>query len=146
MVAMLSLAACTTNEHHYSYQAVGQHGWSKDSALTFDVRIDDAALRYNLYLYTRNSHAYPYQNLWLFLDQKHPNGVQVADSVNFYLADDFGKWLGSGIGALYTMPVLYKQNFVFAQTGTYSFRIRHGMRDSLLVGLADVGFKVEISE
>jgi gliding motility-associated lipoprotein GldH len=41
------------------------------------------------------------------------------------------------------MPVLYQQNVRFKTKGTYHFKIVHGMRDSILIGINDIGMRVE---
>ncbi len=143
---LLALAACSQNEVFFNYQSVNVDGWSKDSVCVFDVKIDDASKVYNVYVNTRNVGEYPYQNIWLFVNKTSSDSVQISDTINFYLADEFGKWLGDGVGSVYNMPVLYQQNIRFPKAGTYRYEIQHGMRDSLLSGINDIGLKVEIAE
>jgi gliding motility-associated lipoprotein GldH len=69
--------------------------------------------------------------------------VVLRDSIEFYLADQRGKWLGSGVGAIVEMPVLYKQNVRFEQKGTYRYEIGHGMREDVLIGINDIGIRIE---
>ncbi|MBP6610838.1 MAG: gliding motility lipoprotein GldH [Paludibacter sp.] len=146
IAVLLSLVACTQNEVYFNYQSVQIDGWNKDSVCVFDVKIDDASKAYNIYVNTRNRGEYPYQNLWLFVNRMASDSVQVNDTINFYLADEFGKWLGDGVGSVYNMPVLYQQSIRFPAAGTYKYKIQHGMRDSLLQGINDIGLKVEIAE
>lgn len=40
------------------------------------------------------------------------------------------------------MPVLLDENRHFTDTGMYELRITHGMRDTLLRGISDVGLEV----
>lgn len=140
------LISCHPNEVYFEYQPVNIQGWSKDSVLKFPVTISDAESRYNIVINTRNNTNYPYQNMWLFVKEIYPDNVVRKDTIDFYLADDFGKWLGSGVGALYNMPVLYRSGFKFPQKGVYTFEIQHGMRDSMIVGISDIGLKVEKAE
>jgi gliding motility-associated lipoprotein GldH len=135
--------ACNNNDVYHSYQSVSPQGWSKDSSYTFDVAIDDVAASYNIYVNVRNVGDYPYQNLWLFLSKTTPTKVQQNDTIECYLADQRGKWLGTGIGSTYHMSVLYLQNTHFDTKGTYRYKIAHGMRDDLLVGVNDIGVRVE---
>ena len=44
---------------------------------------------------------------------------------------------------LLEMPVLYQQNVRFKTAGIYHYKIVHGMRDSVLAGINDVGIRVE---
>ncbi|MFZ4581852.1 MAG: gliding motility lipoprotein GldH [Paludibacter sp.] len=143
LLIIILLASCVKNEVFFKYQPVNVNGWSKDSVYTFDVTIDDPSANYNFYVNTRNRGEYPYQNLWLFISEVRQDSTVTKDSINFYLADDYGKWLGSGVGPIYNMPVLYRQNFKFAKSGRYRYQIQHGMRDSMLVGINDIGLKIE---
>lgn len=137
------LSSCNSDAVYFNYQSINQNGWNQDSICKFDVQIENSSLLYNVYINTRNRGEYPYQNLWLFIKQTTPDSVVMNDTIEFYLADEFGKWLGSGVGSAFNMPVLYRQNFKFPQKGIYRFEIQHGMRDSILVGMNDVGIKVE---
>jgi len=143
VLIVLLFASCTGDAVFFSYRPVNETGWNKDSVFTFDVQIEEPAHLYNLYINTRNRGEYPYQNLWLFVREITPDSVITNDTIEFYLADEFGKWLGSGVGSVYNMPVVYKQNYKFAKKGVYRFEIQQGMRDSILAGINDVGLKVE---
>lgn len=142
-IAAVLLTSCTNDAVFFSYQSINERGWNKDSICTFDVQIEDATQAYNVYVNTRNRGEYPYQNLWLFIRQTSPDSVVTNDTIEFYLADEFGKWLGKGVGSAFNMPVLYQQNYKFEKKGVYRFEIQQGMRDSLLEGINDVGIKVE---
>lgn len=144
-VILISLltAACTNSDVYFQYKSVTSKGWSKDSVYIFDIPIKDTAGTYNVYVNVRNRGEYPYQNLWLFLNKTTPDKIQTKDSIECYLADQRGKWLGSGIGSIMEMPILYQQNVRFKNKGTYHYKIVHGMRDSVLYGINDIGMRVE---
>ena len=135
--------ACTSNDVYFQYNPVALKGWSKDSLYGFDIPITDTTAVYNVYVNVRNRGEYPYQNLWLFLSKTTPDKIMSKDSIECYLADQRGKWLGSGLGSIMEMPVLYQQNVRFKTKGTYHYRIVHGMRDTVLIGINDIGMRVE---
>jgi gliding motility-associated lipoprotein GldH len=142
LISLLTVA-CSNNDVFFQYKAVAPTGWNKDSLYTFDVKITDTVSAYNVYVNIRNRGEYPYQNLWLFLDKTSPDKIQMKDSVECYLADQRGKWLGSGIGSVMEMPILYQQNARFKKAGIYHYKIVHGMRDSVLIGINDIGMRFE---
>jgi gliding motility-associated lipoprotein GldH len=76
----------------------------------FEFDVEDSLSEYNFTVNVRHRANYPYQNMWLFVQQISPDSSIVNDTIEFYLADNRGKWLGKGIGAVYTMPVLIKNN------------------------------------
>ena len=139
----IMFVSCVKNDVFLSYKTIPLQGWSKDSLVTFDVAIKDTTVAYNLYVNVRNRGEYPYQNLWIFLSKKTPASMLSKDSIECYLADNRGKWLGTGIGSVMEMSVLYQQNVRFSKAGIYQYKIAHGMRDSVLSGLNDIGFQVE---
>lgn len=65
-----------------------------------------------------------------------------SDTLEFYLADDRGVWLGNGRNAIYDMPVLYEENIRFPQAGQYTYTIYQGMRTTQLIGVKDIGLEV----
>lgn len=88
-------------------------------------------------IYMRHTERYPYQNMWLFVgDSLH------TDTIEFYLADDRGQWLGDRNHGFIEMPVLLEENKHFPDTGIYHMQIRHGMRDSVLRGVTDIGLEI----
>ena len=141
-----ALFSCTNNALFFEYKEVNKAGWMKDSVYKFTIPVNNTAEVYNMIINTRNTGDYPYQNLWLFITEISPDSVVTRDTIDFYLADEFGMWLGKGVGHAYNMPVLFRQNFRFAKKGTYTFEIGQGMRDSVLLGINDVGIKVEKAE
>jgi len=143
LIISLFAVACTSNDVYFQYKSVASKGWNKDSIYSFDIPISDTTVLYNVYVNVRNRGEYPYQNLWLFLSKTAPDKTQSKDSIECYLADQRGKWLGSGIGSIMEMPILYQQNVRFKTKGTYHYKIVHGMRDSILTGINDIGMRVE---
>ena len=140
---MFLVNSCVNNDAYFQYQALSPQGWSKDSVLVFDIPVADSTSTYNLYVNVRNRGEYPYQNLWLFLQKITPDSIVTNDSIELYLADQRGEWLGSGLGSILEMPVLYNQNVKFTLKGKYQYQIRHGMRDSVLLGINDIGMRLE---
>lgn len=135
--------SCNWNDVFISYKPIADKGWSKDSLYSFDVSITDTKTLYNIYVNIRNNGDYPYQNMWIFLKNQQPDSVIVSDSIECYLADQRGKWLGKGTGSVYEMPILYQQNIKFEKPGIYHYTLVHGMRDSVLKGVSDIGLRVE---
>ena len=140
---LLLVVSCHQNEIFFQFKKVSDQGWSQDSIVRFDVRVTDKNAPYKFFIHVRHKSNYPYQNIWLFLEQTNPDKTQTKDSVEAYLSDQYGKWLGSGAGSLKEMQIFYQQQFHFPDTGTYRFGIRQGMRDSLLQGINDVGIRIE---
>ncbi len=134
---------CDRSRVFEAYKKLPKTGWHKDSLLTFPVQIDNTVQTNNLYINVRNDIKYKYSNLWLFIKIEEPGKTAVADTFEVVLANPAGKWLGDGFGGIKTKQVLYKRNVYFPKAGEYKVTIQHGMRNKVLKGITDIGFRVE---
>ena len=145
IVLTISLSSCHKDIVYSQFSPIAYHDglitssekWHVDSVAQFDYTIADTAADYRMLIYVRHTERYPYQNMWLFVDDGFG-----ADTIEFYLADDRGQWLGDKKHGFIEMPVLLEETKQFPDTGTYHLSIRHGMRDSLLRGVTDLGLEI----
>ncbi|MDR1623736.1 MAG: gliding motility lipoprotein GldH [Tannerellaceae bacterium] len=145
-LSCLFLFSCGRNQVVYNqYLAIDHSAWEKGKEYYFTFQIDDPAVPYNITLEIRNNNLYPYQNLWLLLQEESPVGPMARDTMECVLADDFGKWLGSGISLFQTsFPI--KTNYLFTNTGRHTFSFRQGMRNDTLKGIQEIGLRIEKNE
>jgi gliding motility-associated lipoprotein GldH len=110
--------------------------------------VEDTLTLYSLSIDLRNRTDYSFQNLYLFLNISAPNGNTTADTLNFTLAYDDGKWTGSGglFSKFRENTFRYRRYIKFPQKGNYSVNIRHGMRKDDLEGIFSVGLTLNYSE
>lgn len=140
------LSSCSQPAIFSEYKSVDVKGWNKDSSCVFDVNIENTTMAYDVFVNVRNVGEYTHQNLWLFIKKMAPDSTITKDTISFFLADNRGKWLGSGIGSVYEMPVLYQQKLIFSSPGKYHYEIFQGMRDTFLLGISDIGLRIEKAE
>lgn len=138
-----TLLSCKDNRLFEDYQPIDRKGWHQDSAMVFTFHLEHTYSRYNIYLNVRNQGNYAWQNLWLSLETRLPDGQVKTDTVALTLAGPQGDWLGSGIGDLFDYRMLYAKQTYFPQPGTYQVFIRHKMRPEYLKGIHDVGMRIE---
>lgn len=141
IIAGLSLSACSDTIVYSRFSSMKSGEWHKDSAVCFDYQIENTKVPYTMILYVRHTERYPYQNMWLFVDN-----VGKTDTIEFYLADDRGRWLGDQHHGFIEMPVLLEDAKQFADTGVYHLSVRQGMREEVLLGISDIGFEVSRNE
>jgi gliding motility-associated lipoprotein GldH len=83
------------------------------------------------------------QNLHLIVNTTSPNGSELKERFECYLADDRGKWIGSGWGDIYDNQFIYKKNIRFPISGTYIFKYTQAMRTDNLEYISDIGLRIE---
>ncbi len=137
------LASCDHKVVMDQYVTIPDGGWSKDSMAVFHVDIENVQQAYNVIINIRNRSNYPNSNLWLFVDVISPSGQLMQQKVDCVLADDAGRWLGSGWGDLFHVEVPYQVGVKFAEPGKYTFRIVQGMRTDELDGIHNIGIRIE---
>ncbi len=156
---LLGSYACTSKTVYSEFQSVPLREWHTDSVLTYRFAIEDTTASYQIQICVRHTQQYPYQNMWLFVTnrpetacervgqdtlKKPLDSIEIAcpmpqDTIEFYLANDRGVWLGNGKNGLTEMPVLYEEAYRFAHSGEQVITIQHGMREEPLRGVSDVG-------
>jgi gliding motility-associated lipoprotein GldH len=141
--ALLSFAACENYTAFDAARHIGSEGWHKDSIVSFDFTIDDTTAFYAIFINLRNTTAYPYCNLFLFIKTTAPSGAFVCDTVEYILTDSYGKWLGRGFSKIIDNRMLYKEMVQFPSSGAYRMEIVQGMRMYLLPEIINIGVKIE---
>ena len=140
MAVSVLVAACSSRTAYSEYRNIPLTGWDKDSVLVYEVTVSDTLATYNVVLNVRHGQEYPYQNIWFFVDSDLSGHT---DTLEYYLADQRGRWLGNGFGERHDMPCLLAQNIRFPSARTYVFRVQQGMREDVLRGITEVGLTVE---
>ena len=140
MAVSVLVAACSSRTVFSEFRNSPLSGWDKDSVLVYEVGITDTVATYDVVLSLRHGQNYPYQNIWFFVE----DASGVCDTLEYYLADQRGRWLGNNrFGERMEMPCLVGSAVQFAHPGTYVYKVRHGMREAELQGVTEVGLTVE---
>jgi gliding motility-associated lipoprotein GldH len=138
--------ACDRSIHYSENFRIDKGEWSTYDPAKYACIIDDTVMTYNLELSMRTSTEYPYRNIYLFILTTFPSGTSVTDTLHAMVTDEKGRWLGKGTGDLRELTIPYKSNVYFPEPGEYHFRVIHGMRDTILLGVYDMGMKISLKE
>jgi gliding motility-associated lipoprotein GldH len=140
---IVGMASCRSESLVDVFETVPVKGWGYDSLVIVDVPNhvfqQKAALTFNL----RHHADYAYANFYARIIQKHPSGQRDTILVDVPTATIDGRWLGKGVGVLYTIQYPVKTPIVLADTGIYQFYVQHYMRDHSLQGIQDVGIRLD---
>ena len=83
--------------------------------------------------------------MWLFVGVEKDSTVILTDTIEFFLANDRGEWLGGGL-TVKELPLMYREKYQFANSGTYHITLQQGMREDALRGVTEVGVKISSKE
>lgn len=137
MVSMLALMACTHGEHS-GYASVSPHGWLYGDTLSAMEGIPDSThiVHGDIAVALRHSNGYQYSNIWLSLTYATPDSI-VTDTIGITLADNFGNWLGQGMGVSYQLVDTVRKDVDIDICKPV--KITHIMRTDTLSGIEQAG-------
>ncbi len=135
-------ASCNTNTVFTQSITLPTGGWYKNNEVVFNVNIKDTLINYSFNLNIRNTNKYRFNNLYLFLTTKFPNGNVSRDTIECILANKEGKWLGKGWGSVKENDILLKSDLRFPLAGNYKFLIQQAMRVDTLKGIENIGLSI----
>lgn len=147
IIALMCLS-CNQRETYYHFYELQNAKWSKSDTMSFDI--DSSSILVNVPLDVKvelvNNTEYPYQNIWLYIQDDFDGENLQKQEKQYLLTDDQGKWLGSGFGSLYQLTLDYRSKIVFTEKKNYTVKIVQGMRDEPLIGIEKIGLKLILPE
>jgi len=140
---MALLSSCNDEAIIDEFKPVPNRLWNYNFIPSFEVKVLDKEVAYRLKVNVRLSADYKYANLFLLIHQTNPHTSATATKrIELKVADKDGRWLGKGVGSLYSYQIAYHKNYHFPDTGIYQFKIEQNMRDNPLKGISDIGICV----
>ncbi len=116
--------------------------WHKDSLIVFTPEIVDTTKNYSFGVTVQHGKHYEYSNLWLFILMANENNSQIKDTVEMFVAEPDGKWIGKKRGNNFSVTAFYKYNVKLAEPSNLSFSFQQGMRSETLNDIKSFEFWV----
>lgn len=127
-------------EKHIS---IPQYSWNYDFQPSFSFHIKDTSALYNISVTVRHSDDYAFSNLWLLISSSREGEKPKEQRVELPLADQQGRWLGSGMDGIYDHRIPIQQHARFDRPGTYIFSFQQDMRTNPLLHIMSVGLRID---
>lgn len=140
---MFTLSSCDYARVFDENKSIENNQWYYKSRLPFDVRIKDTTKLYNVYVNLRVDADYKYSNIFMWVHTTNPDKKSDQRRIEIRLADESGKWLGSGLGDIYDYQFPAFKKVKFPQQGFYRFELEQNMRDDTLSHVKAAGIRVE---
>ena len=119
-VVLLSSCSNTRHESYFSFENIG---WNTDSIISFKYAIEDTLCTYEMKLKIRHTVSYEYQNLFVFLEEE-----EKKDTIEIFIADKAGKWIGSGIGGVREVEYVFDTKRRYNRKANYNLNVEQAMR------------------
>lgn len=141
-ISGILFSSCDPDRVFDANVVIPENKWSVNNRPVFYVDINDTSSFHDIYLNVRNTGNFRYSNLFILLTVQGPQAQPETKRYEFKLAEPDGKWLGSGLGDIYSNQILMIEKIRFQKSGVYSFRIEQNMRENPLEGIEDVGIRI----
>lgn len=142
-VAFLFILTSCEQKHFHQETKDIKGVWDKKAVQTFEFHVGNATSEsVNLGFVFRNNKDYAYSNLYLFTKFIDPKGHEMLDTVQYYIANPDGSWIGKGMSTK-EMLLVYRENLPIKDTGIYKLQVWHGMRTEQLKGIEDISLIVD---
>lgn len=143
------IVSCDTNPIYIKYNSLNG-GWLKDSVQHFSFPNGDKSILTNSYLMLRVNQKYRYNNIFVIITVTNSNGTILRDTIEYKVADNFGKFIGSKMINIYELSLPHKKGIQLMPKENYFINVEHAMRNAdetvgieRLEGVLDVGYKFE---
>ncbi len=137
LLIILLFTACES-KHYYQETKDIKGNWGSKNPVEYTFNVKDSTInKLNLGFVLRNNTDYEYSNIYLFTKFIDPKGNEMIDTLQYYIANPDGTWIGKGMNTK-EMVLVFRENLPVKDTGTYKLKVWHGMRTAKLKGIEDI--------
>ena len=83
-ITLFLFISCDEKRVYEKNNEISDGIWNIDEKISFDVDIKDTVSLHNFYINIRNTGAYPYSNIFLFVNTEFPDGGKSRDTVECF--------------------------------------------------------------
>jgi len=140
---LLLLTACSHRKIYEKYIDNDRITWNRFDVKTFKVDIKDISSKYAFYIAIRHVTDVPFRYITISFTLNTPSGESRNLEQKILLKDNDGNLLGNGMGDLWDIVHLVRDNFEFTEPGICTVEISSTMPQANLPGIMQVGLIVK---
>ncbi|MEL7220086.1 MAG: gliding motility lipoprotein GldH [Bacteroidota bacterium] len=137
---LILLASCGPDYVYEKEVAPPDGYWAYQDSLQAKFSIADTNAIYNLHLVLEHGVDFPYQNFYVCLHTRFPDGQRLTEQLSLELSVQGGVWLGDCSGERCTLDIPIQEGAYFDQAGDYELTIEQFSRKELLPAIHRVYF------
>ena len=119
----VGFVSCQNENKKEVYHSFNNNTWNTDSIVSFELDNIDTTSSHDLYLMVRHTTNFKFQNLFLFT-----NFENQQDTLELFLSEKSGRWLGKGFGEIKELKIKIKENVNFKENQDQIFSVEQAMR------------------
>jgi gliding motility-associated lipoprotein GldH len=142
---IIVLTSCNPRKIYEKHFDIDRITWNRFDVKTFKVEIKDISANYAFYAAIRHLTDVPFRFLTIKIIIYTPSGERRILEQKILLKDNDGNLLGDGMGDLWDVNHLVRDNFKFTEPGICTVEISSTMSQADLPGIMQVGLIVKKS-
>ena len=120
---VVGFVSCQNENKKEVYHSFNNNTWNTDSIVSFELDNIDTTSSHDLYLMVRHTTNFKFQNLFLFT-----NFENQQDTLELFLSEKSGRWLGKGFGEIKELKIRIKENVNFKENQDQTLSVEQAMR------------------
>jgi gliding motility-associated lipoprotein GldH len=138
------LLSCDEGGVYYQYRHIDKGRWYSDSIIQFqiDATVLTPGMPYDLSIEISTNGRYPYRDIWMQVTHNLIDTTLQSEALHYLVADDYGRWLGDGVGGLFQLSLPLYLSVPLDTTSDYVVQLRQIMDADPLPGIEKIGLKV----
>lgn len=141
--AVLVLTSCNPRKIYEKHLDIDRITWNRFDIKTFEIEIKDISANYAFYVAIRHLTDVPFRHVLIKFTLYTPSGERRTMEQKIFLKDNEGKLLGSGMGDLWDLVHLVRDDFKFTEPGICRVEVSSTMSQAELPGIMQVGLIVK---
>ena len=145
LFGLMILSSCDKAKIYEKHLDNDRITWNRFDVKTFKVDIKDISSGYDFYIAIRHLTDVPFKYLTIKFTLYTPSGETRTIEQKILLKDNEGNLLGDGMGELWDLVHLVREDFRFTEPGICTVEISSTMSQADLPGIMQVGLIVRKS-
>jgi gliding motility-associated lipoprotein GldH len=139
----LLLTACNNDVIFEKNIAIPDGSWDYANKLPFEFEVTDTTKTYQVLLDIQHAGDFGFQNCYVQISTRFPNGEEKKQPVSLELAAQSGIWVGECSGNDCEVEIPLQAKARFKQPGKHSITVEQFMRVNPLPGIKAIGLKIK---
>jgi len=142
-ICCLLLTACNSDLIFDESKDIPNASWSYANPIPFEFEVKDTTKTYQVLLEMTHAGDFGFQNCYVQITTRFPNGEEKKQAVSLELAAQSGIWNGECSGNTCSLEIPLQAKAKFKQPGKHSITVEQFMRVDPLPGIKAISLKIK---
>jgi gliding motility-associated lipoprotein GldH len=142
-ISGLILSACNNKKVYKEIHNMPNKSWTKDNIVTFKPELEGNKQKHHIKLLLRHIYGFALTEFQVFTEMITPSGEVISKNITVEVMNDSREYNSECLGDYCDLEVTVFNDYIFKETGTYTFKFEHQAGLNPLPYVLDVGLLIE---